>query len=140
MGYLLPFLLIAGGILACSSLIVAKKPEAKDLIAKLAPFQAIIGAGLLVLGVLHLVTNLDIFKAISMVPVMVLTILAMIFSAILLGILFGMPMVAKLSAGGAAKGDEIARKFAPYQTLIGIVGIASSVMALLFAWRILPWM
>lgn len=137
MGYLLPFLLIAGGILACSSLIVAKKPEAKDLLDKLAPFQALIGAGLLVVAIITLVMNLDMFKLLGAFPVMVLTILAMIVSAIVLGILFGMPMVAKLSPGGAAKGEEIAKKFAPYQTLVGLIGIGSSLLALLFAWGIL---
>jgi len=137
MDYLLPFLLIAGGILATSSLIVAKKPDAKELIAKLAPYQAIIGVALLGFGVFNLIRGLQIFKFISVIPVMAITSLAMIFSAILLGLLFGMPMVAKMSASGAAKGEEIAKKFAPFQVLIGLVGIGSSLLFLLFVWGIL---
>ena len=137
MDYLLPFLLIAGGILATSSLIVAKKPDAKDLIAKLAPYQAIIGVLLLGFGVFNLIRSIQIFKFISVIPVMAITTLAMIFSAVLLGLLFGMPMVAKMSASGAEKGAEIAKKFAPFQVLIGLVGIGSSLLFLLFVWGIL---
>ena len=46
--------LIAGGILAASGLIIAKKPDAKQLIDKLMPYQAIIGVVLLALGILNL--------------------------------------------------------------------------------------
>ncbi|MBK8269599.1 MAG: hypothetical protein IPK83_15375 [Planctomycetes bacterium] len=36
--------LLAGGVLGASNLIVAKKPDAKALIEKLSPYQGIIGA------------------------------------------------------------------------------------------------
>jgi hypothetical protein len=44
--------LILGGILAVSALIVAQKPNAQQMIDKLVPFQAIIGVGLVVLGII----------------------------------------------------------------------------------------
>ena len=37
--------LILGGILAVSALLVAQKPNAQQMIDKLVPFQAIIGIG-----------------------------------------------------------------------------------------------
>lgn len=140
MNYLLPLLLIVGGILAVSSLIVAKKPDAKEMLDKLVPFQAGIGVALLVLGIYNLVVNLSIFSAFSVIPVMALTVLAMIFSAILLGFMFGMPQIAKWmpgEGGAEQKGMELSKKLAPFQVIIGLVGIGSSLLALLFAWGIL---
>ncbi len=140
MNYLLPFLLIVGGLLAISSLIVAKKPDAKATLDKLVPFQAGIGVALLALGIFYLVTNLSVFKLFSIYPVLALTAVAMIFSAILLGFMFGMPQIAKWmpgEGGAEQKGMELSRKLAPFQVIIGLVGIGSSLLALLFNLRIL---
>ena len=52
MGYLFTVVLILGGVLGCAGLIVAKKPDAKELIGKLQPFQAVIGVALLVTALL----------------------------------------------------------------------------------------
>ncbi len=47
--------LILGGILALSALIVSRQPNAQNLIAKLTPWQTIIGIGLIVLGLIDFV-------------------------------------------------------------------------------------
>lgn len=135
MDYLLPLLLIAGGILAVSSLIVAKKPDAKAMIDRLVPYQAFIGVGLLGLGLWNLIRAFEIFKFVSLIPVLVIVTLAMIVSAVLLGFMFGMPQIAKWMPGeGAAeqKGMELSTKLAPFQVLFGLIGIASSLLFLLF--------
>ena len=64
MGYLWAAILIAGGILGCAGLIVAKKPDAKELIGKLQPFQAGIGLALLGFGIWNL---LDALRMLSFV-------------------------------------------------------------------------
>jgi hypothetical protein len=120
-----PLILIAGGILGCAGLIVAKKPDAKELIGKLQPFQAGIGVALLVFGIWNLLDAVRLISIIGLIPVTVIVAWAAVGSAIILGIMFGMPMVAKLSASGAAKGEELGKKLAPYQTLVGIVAIAA---------------
>src|SRR5262252_3611857 len=117
MDYPVPILLILGGILAASSLIVAKKPNAKDLIAKLTPYQAIIGICLLAFGVWRLIwllTTAHVFSLFGVIPVAAITYLAAVICSILLGLMFGMPMLAKVSASGAAKGEEMAKKLAPF--------------------------
>ena len=48
-------LLILGGVVACSGLIVAKKPDAERILAKIAPFQALIGLALIALGIIFFV-------------------------------------------------------------------------------------
>ena len=135
MDYLSSLVLIAGGILAAAGLIVSKSPNAKDLIAKLAPFQALIGIGLLVVGVLDLIRVVfaaHFFDLVKLFPVLGLSAIAVVACSILLGLLFGMPMLAKLSPQGAAKGEELAKKFAGFQTLIGVVGIIAGLLHILF--------
>ena len=137
MGYAWPIVLILGGILGCAGLIVAKKPDAKELIGKLQPFQAAIGVALLVFGVLNLLDAIRFLSLMSLIPVTVIMAFAAVLSAIVLGIMFGMPMIAKLSASGAAKGEELGKKLAPYQTLVGIVAIVTGLYFLLMILGIL---
>ena len=137
MGYAWPIVLILGGILGCAGLIVAKKPDAKELIGKLQPFQAAIGVALLVFGVLNLLDAIRFLSLMSLIPVTVIMAFAAVLSAIVLGIMFGMPMIAKLSASGAAKGEELGKKLAPYQTLVGIVAIITGLYFLLMILGIL---
>jgi hypothetical protein len=140
MVYIEPILLILAGILAASGLIVSKKPDAAKLIAKIQPYQATIGIILLAFGIYNAFIYVGIKLMIEWVkaaPLFGITVWAMLFSSILLGIMFGMPMVAKLSASGAAKGEELGKKLAPFQLLIGIIGMVSGLLALLYAIGIL---
>lgn len=130
--------LVLGGILAISGLIVAKKPDAKQLIDKLVPYQAMIGVALLVLGILNLLRWLG--NHLMTFPLFGLTILGMTVSSILLGFLFGMPQIAKWMPGeGAAeqKGMALSKKLAPYQVVLGIVGLVSALLMLLYRFSIL---
>ncbi|HEY0991495.1 MAG TPA: hypothetical protein VFD36_03535 [Kofleriaceae bacterium] len=135
-------MLIVGGILAVSGLIVAKKPDAKELIDKLVPYQAIIGIALLALGIVNLVRWLGnhVFTLLSVAPLFGLTVLAMIFTSILLGFMFGMPQIAKWlpgEGGAEQKGMELSKKLAPYQVIIGLIGLASALLMLLYRFSIL---
>jgi len=134
-------LLILGGILAISNLIVAKKPEAKQMIDKLLPYQAGIGVALLVFGLLNLLRYLSsMFTIIKLMPLLGIAALAMFVSAILLGFMFGMPQIAKWMPGNAnaeQKGMELSKKLAPYQVILGLIGIGSSLIFLLYRFHIL---
>ena len=134
MVWIMPLLLIAAGILAASALIVAKKPDAKVLIDKLAPYQATMGIILLVWGLYYLLVGFGITMlkfTLSWWPLGGIALLAGFLASILLGIMFGMPMLAKLSAGGAAKGEQMAKKLAPFQVIIGVVAIVSGLLLIL---------
>jgi len=140
MDWIDPILLILGGILAASSLIVAKKPDAKEMIAKIAPYQATIGIILLVWSVYNAFIHIGIKLMIDIVkfwPIGGITLWAALVSGILLGILFGMPMMAKMSAAGAAKGEEMAKKLAPMQVLIGVIAMISGLLLILIQLGIL---
>jgi len=129
-------LLIAGGILATSALIVAKKPDAKPWIDKLVPYQAIIGVALLVVGVLDLLRWLGALRhLLPDAPVHTVVWLAVIVTSILLGFLFGMAQIAKWLPGHAAaerKGMELSNKLAPYQLIIGLIGLGAALLLLLY--------
>ncbi len=140
MDYILPLLLIAAGILAASALIVAKKPDAKQLIEKLAPYQASMGIALLVWCLYNLFVHIGISWMMLILkawPIGGIALFGGLISGILLGIMFGMPMVAKMSAGGAAKGEQMAKKLAPFQVIIGLVAIVSGLLLLLMTLNIL---
>jgi hypothetical protein len=127
-------LLIAGGILAVSGLILAKKPDAKALIDKLVPYRASIGVALLALGTFNLLRSLG-FDLIKLTPLYGLAWLAMIITSILLGFLFGMPQIAKwIPDQGAAeqKGMQLMKQLAPFHVMLGLVGIGSALIVLLY--------
>jgi hypothetical protein len=139
MEYLFALLLIAAGLLGASALIVAKKPNAASVINALVPFQALIGAGSLVLAVLELLHlgPKTLFDTIRWVPVMGGSFLGGILSGILLGFMFAIPLMARLGAG-QQRAAEVAAKIAPWQLLIGCVAVVSGVLMLLFRSGILP--
>ncbi len=134
-------LLIVGGILALSGIIVANQPNAKNVIDKLVPYQAIIGVALLVLGVLNLLRTLGVlFTWIRVSPLYGLSWLTVIVASVLLGFMFGMSQIAKWMPGHAAaeqKGMELIKKLAPYQVIIGLGGLVASLIFLLYRFGIL---
>jgi hypothetical protein len=123
--------LVVAGILAISALIISKKPEAKQLIDKLVPYQSFIGVGLLVWGLINLfryITHFDeMFKVLGPLPGTI--IVAAIASEVLLGFLFGMPLIAKWIPGDSPAEQKVVQmqqKIAGWSVLIGVIGLASA--------------
>lgn len=127
MAYITIALLLVLGFLGAVNLIAAKKPEAKALAAKLAPFQGWIGAGGLVWGViflLRLLTTGGFGIMLEIVPVLTLTSLASAVLLILLGALFGVQLLRKL--GGEAKAAQVEAKLSklrPFQAKLGLASM-----------------
>src|SRR6266478_5657478 len=87
--------LVLGGILALSALIVAQKPNAKEMIDKLMPFQTLIGVGLVALGIINFVRMLphltgDFFKQNLLQNASALTIVGV---SVVLGFMLGFPSI-----------------------------------------------
>lgn len=124
--WLVVVLMIAGGILGISGLIVAKKPDAKALIDKLVPFQAFIGVGLLGFGLWFLIRVGPAmpFRLVSVLPMFAVFAIAATWGSMLLGFLFGMPQIAKWIPGESAaenKAMELSKKLAPFQLILGAI-------------------
>jgi hypothetical protein len=134
-------LLFVGGVLGASSLIVAKKPDAKELLAKLVPYQAGIGVALLAIGILSLLRGIGDFGLMfRMIPIRSIAVYGSIIVAILLGFIFGMPLIAQWIPGDSPaeqKASEMSKKLAPYQTILGLAAIGLSLLFLLFRLSIL---
>ena len=132
MDLITPILLIAGSILAISGLIIAKKPDAKALIDKLSPYQAVIGVAMLATGIWWLLrfgsALMDVFKVNL---IFAAAIWGVIGVSILLGALFGMPQSAE------QKALELSQKVAPFQVLLGLIGLASALAYLLFRFNLI---
>lgn len=135
MDFVVPIVLILGGILAASTVIIAKRPDAQQAINKLVPFQGAIGIALLVFGVIWLLRSINIIKAMSGYPIFGATTLTVVGASILLGVLFGMPLIVRLIPGDSPaeqKAAQFAANIAGFQVLIGLAGIVAGILALLF--------
>jgi hypothetical protein len=134
-------IVILGGILAVSGLIIAKKPDAKAMIDKLVPYQAMIGVAMVGFGLINLLRLLgyltDMFKVNL---ILAAAVWSMLGTSIVLGALFGMPQIVKWIPGNSnaeQKAMELSQKVAPFQVILGLVAIVSSVVYLLFRFNIL---
>ena len=118
---------IAGGLLAASALIIARKPNAKDLIDKLTPYQGWIGLVLFCWGVwdtLFIVRNLT---ALVHFPLLMTLGVAITVTDLVVGFLLGFGLITKYalnkSPGALARGQQIRAKLATYQGGFGIGAI-----------------
>jgi hypothetical protein len=99
------------------------------------PYQAFIGVALLAVGLWNLLRGLGTFGVLfDLAPIVGMCVIAMITASILLGFLFGMPQIAKWIPNQTAaeqKAMEFSKKVAPYQVVLGLVGIAASLLFIL---------
>lgn len=129
MSLLFALLLIVAGVLAASSLIIAKQPNARDVIAKIVPFQGIIGIVLLIWAlVVFIFYFLPIFGPLmQLVPLRAILALVTFLTAIGLGFLLGYGLIAQYvlnkNAGTARGGETMHLKLARFQGPLGILGI-----------------
>lgn len=129
---LLALLLIVAGALAAASLIVQKQPNAREAIAKLVPFQGIIGIVLLLWGLWQLIELLRFFGLLmQFAPITALAYLASVLVAIGLGILLGYSLIQQYvlskNADASRSGEAVRAKLTGIQVPLGIAGIALGV-------------
>ena len=131
-----PIAVICGGILAASGLIVSKSPNAKDLINKMVPYQGFLGVALLAWGILDLVRSLDMLSVAPKIgAVFAIAMYGYLASEILLGLFLGIPQIVKWIPGDSPaeqKAMDVQKKLAPYQALLGVLGIVSGALMLYY--------
>ncbi len=143
MDLLRPIALIVAGILAASGFIIARKPDAKQLIDKLVPFQGFIGVALLAWGVIDTIRVITHLKEIGdlgqLYPIYSITVYAAVACEVLLGFLLGIPLIAKWIPGESAaeqRAMDVQKKIVPYQTLLGFIGIGAAVILLYYYFKL----
>jgi hypothetical protein len=121
------------GVLGASSLIIARKPDAKELIAKISPYQGWIGAVSALWGawwVINAVLNISIL---SVAPIAWIIWLATGAVMLLLGFLLGIGILKSFVKDEAAnaKADQMLKKMAPYQGTLGLIAIGLGLWSVL---------
>lgn len=121
-----PIFTIVGGLITASPLIVSHKPNAKQIFARIAPYQGMLGVGMLALGVLWLVRWLP-NLGLSLSTVDGAIVLSMIVANIVLGFMMGFGLLSGLLAKNETaktKSEALIAKLTNIQIPLGIVAVA----------------
>jgi hypothetical protein len=123
---------IAGGILAASSLIVKASPNARQLVDKLAPYQASIGAIMFGWGVwetIHAVLNMG---ALASMPVTWICWMLVALTDLVVGFLLGFGLIAKYTMRGnqaaLERSQQVRLKLATVQAPLGFVAVLTGLL------------
>lgn len=130
--------LILLGVLAVPGLIIAKRPDAKKIIDKIAPYQGWIGAIIAVWGVVRLIGWLSMFGWLGLGVGGILrwvVYTAFVFLSIALGFMLGIGVIKSFvkNPQAQAKMDETLSKLAPKQGLLGLLAIGVGFVVLLMS-------
>ena len=128
------------GVLGASSIIIAKKPDAKELIAKLAPYQGWIGAVSClwgVWGIISAILNLG-WASHYLIYWITFTVDAVLSAA--LGLILGIGVLKTFIKNPQAneKMDQTLHKLLPYQGNMGLLAIGIGVWMVIsgFIWHV----
>ena len=117
---------ILGGILAASSFIVAKKPDAREFIGKLAPYQGGIGIAMIVIGIFGILNLISHFTLFILVKAVVDLGLGFLLGFSLLNRWFLSKDVDMLR-----KAEDLKMKLVKYEVTGGIIAIIVGTLRLL---------
>ena len=124
---------IIGGLIAASSLIVAKKPNAQELLDKLTPFQGWIGVILTFWGVWGIISSVLNIGSIGLTWAIILAVNACMF---IVGFLLAYSLISKYllekNETAKAKGQQLRAKLTKYQVPAGVILIILGVLAIVF--------
>ncbi len=128
------------GVLAAPSLLLSKKPEAKELLNKITPYQGWIGLVFCFWGIWGIIQAILSIGLLGSHPIWWITWIANSVLQASLGFLLGYGMISKLvlskNETAKEKGEQLLKKLAPMQGRLGliaiIVGIWSIVASILF--------
>jgi hypothetical protein len=129
------------GVLGASSIIIAKKPDAKEVIAKLAPYQGWIGvvsAFWGAWGVIQSVLHIGVWLRYA--PIYWAAFLAASVVMLGLGFILGVGTMKTFIKDPRAneKMDQTLQKLLPYQGNLGLLGIGIGIWMIIssFLWRV----
>lgn len=124
---------ILGGLIASSSVIIAKKPNAKELIDKLTPYQGWIGVILAFWGVWGIISSVLNIGNLSLTWIVSL---AVAVAEFVVGFLLGYGLISKYllekNETAKEKGQALRLKLTKYQIPAGLLLLALGVLWLVF--------
>jgi len=121
------------GILGAANLIIARKPDAQELIAKISPYQGWIGAISALWGVWGIISAVLTLGWLSVWPILWITLLAASVIQVALGLLLGIGVLKTFikQPDAIARMDEMAAKLAPKQGTLGLISIGLGIWTVL---------
>lgn len=134
--------LIILGLLAVPSLLLSKKPDAKELFDKIAPYQGWIGIVFAFWGIWGIISAILNLGLLGTIPIYWVTWLAVSVVEAALGFILGYGLIAKhalsKNAQAAAKGEELLARLTPLQGKLGIVAIILGIWMIVttFIWSV----
>lgn len=121
--------LVVLGVLGASSLIIARRPDAKDMIAKLAPYQGWMGAVSALWGAWGIISMILSIGLMGDFFIWWVTYMADSVLSLLLGLLLGVGVLKTFVKDPNASGklDQTITKLAPFQGTLGLAAIGVGV-------------
>jgi len=123
---------IAGGLLAASALIIARKPNAQQLIDKITPYQGWLGIVMFCWGIWDVTFVLRNLGALTHAPLWLVMSIAITAADLGVGFLLGFGLITKYTlrgnAAALARGQAIRAKLAPYQGGFGILAMCTGAL------------
>lgn len=122
---------LVGGIAAAASLITKAKPDSKELLDKITPYQGIVGLALLGWGLYSVIQLIRVlthgyFDVVS---------IATVALQLIVGFLLSFGLLSKFlfskSAAAQEKGEALRTKLAGFQGILGLALIGLSIWALI---------
>jgi len=127
------------GILAAANLIIAKRPDARDAIAKIAPYQGWIGVISAIWGAWRLIDALLNIEIMKWLPGFYLTWVAGAALMLILGLMLGVGVIKTFvkNPQAQAKMDATNARLAPKQGTLGLIAIGVGVWMIIasFMWH-----
>ena len=127
---------IIGGILAASGFIIAKKPNAKELIDKIVPYQGWIGVVMFFWGIWEIIGCLRLISLLSKFPLRWIFWMLSGVADLGVGFILGFALISKYAlskdATALAKGQELRGKLVKVQVPLGFLAIVMGLLYLVF--------
>ncbi len=129
--------LVILGVLAAPSLLLSRKPEARELLDKIRPFQGWIGLVFCILGLWNIIKAILSIGLLASHPLWWITWIANSALKASLGFLLGYSMINRLllSKNETAfdKGEELHHRLAPLQGSLGFIAIITGIWSIIAA-------
>lgn len=128
------------GVLAASSLIIARRPDAAEMIGKIAPYQGWMGAISALWGIWGIISSVLSIGLLALWPILWITNLATAVLLSSLGLLLGVGVLKTFikDPTAQAKMDQTIAKLAPFQGTLGLVAIGVGIWCVVASFMWIP--
>ena len=138
MGIVFGLWLIVLGALAVPGLILSKRPDAKQILDKITPYQGWIGVISFLWGIYGLISWLGMFRYLGLGVTWLfywVAFTACVVCLLVLGFILGIGVMKTFikDANAQAKMDQTLAKLSPFRNLLGLIALADGVVLIILS-------